>query len=445
MTPDLVRRMSAPVPRYTSYPTAPHFSASVGPMNFGEGLRRLTPSQALSLYVHIPFCAQLCWYCGCNTKATRNTETIQRYLEHLKTEILMVAALVPGDKPLTHIHWGGGSPNSLSAAQIRSLADTLRKSFHFGSDAEFAVEIDPRWLDDDQISACADSGVNRASIGVQDFNPQVQTAINRVQSIEMTKRAVDELRKAGVGGVNIDLVYGLPHQTRDSVANTITEVIKLEPDRIALFGYAHLPSRAKHQSMINESTLPDSVERFAQSRRAQRLLTEAGYVTIGLDHFARPGDKLASGEIKRNFQGYTTDKADALIGVGASSISQLPTGYFQNAVPRQDYERRVTDTGLATVKGILLTDEDKMRASVIERLMCDFEFSRSSLQNVFGQRAQTVIEEAEQLLASDQEGLVEKTPDGFRVTPRGQPFVRAIAACFDAYLESGNVRFSAGV
>jgi oxygen-independent coproporphyrinogen-3 oxidase len=187
------------------------------------------------------------------------------------------------------------------------------------------------------------------------------------------------------------------------------------------------------------------VERFAQSRRAQRLLTEAGYVTIGLDHFARPGDKLASGEIKRNFQGYTTDKADALIGVGASSISQLPTGYFQNAVPRQDYERRVADTGLATVKGILLTDEDKMRASVIERLMCDFEFSRSSLQNVFGPRAQTVIEEAEQLLASDQEGLVEKTPDGFRVTPRGQPFVRAIAACFDAYLESGNVRFSAGV
>ncbi len=445
MTPDLVRRMSAPVPRYTSYPTAPHFSASVGPMDFGEGLRRLTPSQALSLYVHIPFCAQLCWYCGCNTKATRNTDTIQRYLEHLRTEILMVAALVPGNKPLTHIHWGGGSPNSLSAAQIRSLADTLCKSFHFGSETEFAVEIDPRWLDDDQIAAFADSGVNRASIGVQDFNPQVQTAINRVQSVEMTKRAVDGLRKAGVGGVNIDLVYGLPHQTRDSVANTIMEVIKLEPDRIALFGYAHLPSRAKHQSMIDESTLPDSVERFAQSRRAQRLLTEAGYVTIGLDHFARPGDKLASGEIKRNFQGYTTDKADALIGVGASSISQLPTGYFQNAVPRQDYERRVADTGLATVKGILLTDEDKMRASVIERLMCDFEFSRSSLQNVFGQRAQTVIEEAEQLLASDQEGLVEKTPDGFRVTPRGQPFVRAIAACFDAYLESGNVRFSAGV
>lgn len=445
MTPDLVRRMSAPVPRYTSYPTAPHFSASVGPMDFGEGLRRLTPSQALSLYVHIPFCAQLCWYCGCNTKATRNTDTIQRYLEHLRTEILMVAALVPGNKPLTHIHWGGGSPNSLSAAQIRSLADTLRKSFHFGPETEFAVEIDPRWLDDDQIAAFADSGVNRASIGVQDFNPQVQTAINRVQSFEMTKRAVDGLRKAGVGGVNIDLVYGLPHQTRDSVANTIMEVIKLEPDRIALFGYAHLPSRAKHQSMIDESTLPDSVERFAQSRRAQRLLTEAGYVTIGLDHFARPGDKLASGEIKRNFQGYTTDKADALIGVGASSISQLPTGYFQNAVPRQDYERRVADTGLATVKGILLTDEDKMRASVIERLMCDFEFSRSSLQNVFGQRAQTVIEEAEQLLASDQEGLVEKTPDGFRVTPRGQPFVRAIAACFDAYLESGNVRFSAGV
>lgn len=445
MTPDLVRRMSAPVPRYTSYPTAPHFSASVGPMEFAEGLRRLTPSQALSLYVHIPFCAQMCWYCGCNTKATRNVNTIQHYLEHLKTEILMVAALVPGDKPLSHIHWGGGSPNSLSAAQIRVLSETLRTSFHIGPETEFAVEIDPRWLDDDQITAFAESGVNRASIGVQDFNPDVQTAINRVQSVEMTKRAVDELRKAGVGGVNIDLVYGLPHQTRDSVANTIEEVIRLAPDRIALFGYAHLPSRAKHQSMIDETTLPDSVERFAQSRRAQRLLTEAGYVTIGLDHFAKPGDPLARGDIKRNFQGYTTDKAQALIGVGASSISQLPTGYFQNAVPRQDYERRVADTGLATVKGVLLTEDDKMRANVIERLMCDFEFSRSSLQNVFGERAQPLIEEAEQLVASDQEGLVEKTPDGFRVTPRGQPFVRAIAACFDAYLETGNARFSAGV
>lgn len=445
MTPDLVRRMSAPVPRYTSYPTAPHFSSSVGSSEFADGLSRLTPSQALSLYVHIPFCAQLCWYCGCNTKATRNTDTIQHYLEHLLTEILKVAALVPGDRPSSHIHWGGGSPNSLSAAQIRTLSETLRTSFRIGPETEFAVEMDPRWLDDDQIRAFADSGVNRASIGVQDFNPEVQTAINRVQSVEMTKRAVDALREAGVRGVNIDLVYGLPHQTRDSVANTIGEVIRLDPDRIALFGYAHLPSRAKHQSMIDETTLPGSVERFGQSRRAQRLLVDAGYVAIGLDHFARPQDPLATGDIKRNFQGYTTDKAEALIGVGASSISHLPTGYFQNAVPRQDYERRVETTGLATVKGILLSDDDRMRGSVIERLMCDFEFSRSSLRDAFGERAVSVIEEAEQLVASDQEGLVEKTSDGFRVTKRGQPFVRAIASCFDAYLDTGNVRFSAGV
>jgi len=445
MTTDLVRRMSAPVPRYTSYPTAPHFSSKVGAMEFGEGLRRLKPSQALSLYVHIPFCAEMCWYCGCNTKATRNTNTIQNYLDHLKTEILMVAALIPGDRPLTHVHWGGGSPNSLSPDQIRILASALRDAFHIGPQTEFAVEIDPRWLDDEQIRAFAESGVNRVSIGVQDFNPKVQAAINRHQSVDLTRRAVDGFRAAGVKGINIDLVYGLPHQTRESVENTIREVIKLSPDRIALFGYAHLPSRARHQRMIDEHTLPDSIERFAQSRAAERLLIEAGYVAIGLDHFARPDDRLASGNIKRNFQGYTTDSAEALIGIGASSISQLPTGYYQNAVPRADYERRVKDTGLATVKGILLSDDDRMRASVIERLMCDFEFSGSSLQRTFGERARPIIAEAEQLVASDHEGLVEKTSDGFRVTPRGQPFVRAIASCFDAYLDRGDARYSTGV
>jgi oxygen-independent coproporphyrinogen-3 oxidase len=287
--------------------------------------------------------------------------------------------------------------------------------------------------------------VNRASVGVQDFNPQVQSAINRVQSVEMTAQAVNGMRDAGVKGVNIDLVYGLPHQTEESVANTIEEVICLAPDRIALFGYAHLPSRAKHQSMIDETTLPGTMERYRQSRRAERLLIEAGYVSVGLDHFAKPGDALASGEIKRNFQGYTTDKADALIGVGASSISQLPTGYYQNAVPRADYERRVRDTGLATVRGILLSDDDKMRASVIERLMCEFEFSKSSLQSVFGDLAKPVIDKAEELVAADEEGLVERTADGFRVTELGQPFVRAIASCFDAYLGKGNSTFSAGV
>jgi oxygen-independent coproporphyrinogen-3 oxidase len=414
-------------------------------MDFGEGLRSLSPSQALSLYVHIPFCAQLCWYCGCNTKATRNTDTIETYLQHLLTEILMVAAVVPGARPMGHIHWGGGSPNSLSADQIRRLAETLHKSFAIGADTEFAVEIDPRWLDQDQIKAFAEAGVNRASVGVQDFNPQVQSAINRVQSVEMTERAVNGMREAGVKGVNIDLVYGLPHQTEESVANTIEEVIRLAPDRIALFGYAHLPSRAKHQSMIDETTLPGTMERYRQSRRAEHLLIEAGYVTVGLDHFAKPDDALASGEIKRNFQGYTTDKADALIGVGASSISQLPTGYYQNAVPRADYERRVSDTGLATVRGILLSDDDKMRASVIERLMCEFEFSKSSLQSVFGDLAKPVIDKAEELMAADEEGLVERTSDGFRVTVLGQPFVRAIASCFDAYLGKGNSTFSAGV
>ncbi len=445
MTPELVRRMSAPVPRYTSYPTAPHFSTQVGATAFRKGLRGLSPSQALSLYVHIPFCAQMCWYCGCNTKATRNRETIETYFQHLQAEILMVASLVPGDKPLAHIHFGGGSPNSLSADQIRRLGETLHASFGIGLETEFAVEIDPRWLDDDQMSAFAEVGVNRASVGVQDFNPQVQSAINRMQSVETTERAVRGMRAAGVSGVNIDLVYGLPHQTEESVANTIEEVIRLSPDRIALFGYAHLPSRAKHQTLIDETTLPDTMARYRQSRRAEILLTKAGYVTVGLDHFAKPGDSLASGEIKRNFQGYTTDQGEVLIGVGASSISKLPTGYYQNAVARADYERRVTETGLATVKGILLSDDDRMRAGVIERLMCAFDFSKTSLQSTFGALAQPLIDTADELVSADAEGLVERTADGFRVTEQGQPFVRAIASCFDAYLGKGHSTFSAGV
>ncbi len=449
MTPDLVRRMSAPVPRYTSYPTAPHFKDTVGADDFERSLSTIDPSLALSLYLHVPFCAELCWYCGCSTKATRNTATIANYARHVETEIRTVSSLVPGAKRTTHIHWGGGSPNSLSPHDITTLAACLKENFQTGPETEFAVEIDPRWLDDAQVAAFRDAGVNRASIGVQDFNPAVQVAINRMQSVELTRSCIDRLRDAGVTGINIDLVYGLPHQTRDSVARTIEEVIALAPDRIALFGYAHLPSRARHQRMIDESALPGSVERFGQSRRAQHLLRSAGYVAIGLDHFAKPTDPLAKGNIGRNFQGYTTDTAAALIGFGASSISNLPDGFFQNAVPRQDYERRIVERGLATVRGVILTTEDKVRAAVIQRLMCDFELSRSRLERDFGSTAgdliDTVMLEADDVVQSDCEGLVERTSDGIRLTPKGEPFVRSVAACFDAYLDGGQTRYSSGV
>jgi oxygen-independent coproporphyrinogen-3 oxidase len=449
MTPEIVRRMSAPVPRYTSYPTAPHFSSAIGAGVYEHNLKQLARDDVVSLYVHVPFCAELCWYCGCSTKATRNPETISAYAATVEQEIANVRARLGKQHTATHIHWGGGSPNSLSPNDIRRLATALKDNFTTTNETEFAVEIDPRWLTAEQVAAFAEVGVNRASIGVQDFDVRVQAAINRMQSIEQTRDTIEQLRTAGVNGINIDLVYGLPHQTRSSVARTIEEVIRLAPDRIALFGYAHLPSRARHQRMIDERALPDTVERFGQSRRAQRLLTAAGYVAVGLDHFALPHDPLASGRVARNFQGYTTDTANTLIGFGASAISRLPGGYFQNAVPRADYERRIAQEGLATVRGIELSLEDRVRASVIERLMCAFELSRQQLEEIYGNEARDVIDtvmlEADEVVNSDTEGLVKATADGFRLTPRGEPFVRSIAACFDTYLGKSQTLYSQGV
>lgn len=438
MTPEFVRRMSAPLPRYTSYPTAQQFTPRVGKLEYAKSLQNLSPATALSLYIHIPFCSELCWYCGCSTKAVKSREPIRAYLDTLKIEMTKVAALLQPPLAVTHIHWGGGTPNILDASEIRELAKTVRELFGISTSAEFAVEIDPRSFSSEQAKAFADAGVNRISVGVQDFDPAVQKAINRVQSFEVTERAISSLRAAGIPAVNIDLVYGLPHQTRQSVERTITEVIRLKPDRIALFGYAHLPSRAKHQSLIDESVLPDVVERFAQSRRAERLLEAAGYIAIGLDHFAKPEDPLSSIRVRRNFQGYTTDEAEVLLGFGASAISKLPEGYFQNAVPRQDYLRRISDSGLATSRGVLLTEEDRVRAFVIERLMCAHEFSERAIIGKFGKAAEPVIDDASNLLRAENEGLIEGSGDGFRLTPKGKPFVRAIAACFDAYLNAGS-------
>jgi oxygen-independent coproporphyrinogen-3 oxidase len=444
-TPELVKRYAAPVPRYTSYPTAPHFNPGVGRDDYAAWLAALPAGARLSLYLHVPFCERLCWYCGCNTKATQRYEPVVRYLKPLRAEIGNVASRVPARHTVTHVHWGGGSPSILSPGDIRALAAVLQDCFSFGDNAEFAVEVDPRNLDDARIEAFARGGINRVSIGVQDFDPRVQAAINREQSFETTRRAVEGFRAHGVRGINIDLVYGLPHQTRDGVEETIGRVLELQPDRIALFGYAHLPERIRHQSQIDNAALPDAVERFAQSSRVARQLNAAGYVRIGLDHFAKPTDPLATAPVNRNFQGYTTDGADTLIGLGASSIGRFAEGYVQNAVSTGEYERLIAEYGLAVVRGFRLSLEDRVRASVIERLMCDFRFSARDLQERFGEAAAPVLEDVDQLLASDRAELVERTPDGFEVTERGKPFVRSIAACFDTYLGRGAARHATGV
>ncbi len=447
MQHEVVKKFSAPVPRYTSYPTAPHFSSDIGAAQYRRWLAAIPEGEAISLYVHIPYCDELCWYCGCNTKATRKYTPVAEYLGVLEKEIRAVGAIVGKGKPVTHMHWGGGSPSILSAADIANLSRLLRENFTFAPDAEIAVEVDPRNLADDKFEAFARAGVNRVSIGVQDFSEAVQKAINRHQGFDLTERAIRRFRDVGVKSINLDLVYGLPLQTRESVENTIRQVLTLAPDRIALFGYAHLPSRLVHQKMIKDEDLPAPMQRFEQSNASADMLIEAGYVRIGLDHYAKPTDTLASGNFARNFQGYTTDDAETLIGLGASSIGKLKQGYVQNAVAVAEYTRRIADGGIATAKGIALSRDDEVRAHVIAELLCRLKFSAADIANRYGADAGPIIEEARGLIANDNDGLLTAsgTDGSFEVTEKGRLFVRSICAKFDAYLGKSTATHASGV
>ena len=435
MNPDLVKSYSAPAPRYTSYPTAQQFSPAVQSTQYAEWLSQLSDGVKLSIYCHIPYCQSLCWYCGCTTKALRRYDPVAAYMETIRREIANVAALVPVNHEITHIHWGGGTPNILQPADIGRLTGTLRRLYRVAIDAEFAVEIDPRHLDPCQVTAFALAGVNRVSIGVQDFDPAVQAAINREQSFEMTHRAISMFRERGIASINVDLVYGLPRQTCDSVSRTIRKVLTLRPDRIATFGYAHLPSRLVHQRLIDNATLPDALERFAQSQLLAKLLTDAGYLRVGMDHFALPTDHLASKALKRNFQGYSTEQADALLGFGASAIGQLPQGFVQNATATGEYITKIGKSRLAAVRGVALTDDDRARGAAIEQLMCQMEFEQTPLVARFGNAATPVIKIAGDLISADTNGFIVRTSDGFAITPAGRPFVRTICTAFDRYFQ----------
>lgn len=449
MDEDLIRKHAAPVPRYTSYPTAPHFHPGISGDIYRDWLRALEPGATISLYVHIPFCDRLCWFCACNTKQVRQYAPLARYLEALHREIETVAALIDGKARVSAVHYGGGSPTMLELRDMVALDALLRSRFRFLPEAEIAVEIDANDMDDARFDALAAIGLTRASLGVQDFDAKVQQAINRQQSFEDTRAVVEAVRKRGAASVNLDLLYGLPHQTVESVAATAEQALTLGPDRLALFGYAHVPWMKKHQTMIDEAVLPGPVERFRQFSRAASVIASAGYEAVGLDHFARPADEMAiacrDGWLRRNFQGYTCDRADALIGLGASSVSQTPEGYVQNAPAAADYERRVSSGELATVRGIELSPSDRMRSWVIERLMCDLSFSRCELLSKFGEAARPILDEADYLAVADCDGFFEKRGNRFAVTERGRPFVRSIAASFDRYLQTGTGRHSAAV
>jgi len=429
-------RLAAPVPRYTSYPTANHFTNDIEPNDYADWLAEIDESARLSIYLHIPFCHSLCWYCACSTKATRKYPPIRRYVDTLLKELNTVADLLPSRLAVSHLHWGGGSPTLLAPEEVDRIAQALGSRFAIERDAEHAVEIDPRALGLEQIAAFSAAGMNRASLGVQDFDPGVQAAIGREQSYEMTRRAVDALRAAGVGAINIDLVYGLPRQTLKSLAATVRKVVSLGPTRIAVFGYAHLPARVPNQRLIDASALPDVVARFEQAQMIAALLAENGYKAVGLDHYALPGDPLARQQVHRNFQGYTTDAATALLGFGASAIGKLPRGYVQNAASTHDYERRIASHGLATARGCELTPDDHVRAFAIERLMCDFRLSTRALTERFGATALPTVFRIRDLVRRDTDGLLESTEDGVRVTDRGRPFVRTICAGLDRYFGS---------
>jgi len=418
----LIDKYSTAVPRYTSYPTAPQFSPKIDNSVYSQWLSTLGKGQTLSLYVHIPYCDRLCWFCACHTKHTLQYAPVKTYLEALHCEIEAVGRRVSPDAIVTSLHLGGGSPTMVKPEDMIALALLLKSNFTFSPDAEISVEMDPNDLDEARFDTLAAIDMTRASLGIQDFDPQVQNAINRIQTFEQTRHVVESVRKRGVRSVNCDVLYGLPFQTIESVKKTIDAVISLDPDRIALFGYAHVPWMKKHQVMIKDETLPDVYARFAQMQDAGARLLDSGYQAIGIDHFAKPGDGMAiaacKGTLKRNFQGYTNDQADALIGLGASAIGQLPQGHIQNSAATADYMRMAHATGLAAVRGVELSEEDRLRAWAIERLMCDFEFSFSGLRQHFGQRGLDLVQEARSRAILDVDGFVALEKDRFVIRER---------------------------
>lgn len=449
MSESLLAKYSGAVPRYTSYPTAPHFHEGVGCDIYAQWLTSLHAGQTLSLYIHIPYCDRLCWFCACHTKHTLKYEPIAAYLVALKREIAAVSRLVSRDVRVIALHFGGGSPTMLRPQDMVDLMADLRGCFTFADDAEISVEMDPNDLDEPRYDALARIGMTRASLGVQDFNPKVQKIINRIQTFEQTRSVVEAVRLRGVRSVNCDILYGLPYQTVATLESTVLDILSLDPDRVALFGYAHVPWMKKHQTMIPEASLPGVGERYRQMSRAAAMLLDAGYEAIGIDHFAKPADSLAvaarTGRLRRNFQGYTDDPADALIGFGASSIGELPQGYVQNMPATGEYERMAHAGGLTAVRGVAFTGEDRVRGHVIERIMCDFGFDFATVRAAFPAGAENVIGEAKLFATGDQDGICRIESGGFRVTERGKPLARSIAAVFDSYLGNGKGRHSIAV
>ena len=446
MTDDIIAKYGdARLPRYTSYPTAPKFSSDIGAPDYAGWIKGIGAGTT-SLYLHIPFCRSMCWYCGCHTTITEKDQPILDYLDILKREIEMVATRAGDALDVREIHFGGGTPTIIEPCEFVGLMSLLRQNYRLHAKANVSVEIDPRTLTMEMAAALGEGGVTRASLGVQSFDPVVQKAINRIQSEETTAAAVEALRRNDIGGINFDLIYGLPHQTVASCRETVRAAIAMRPERFAVFGYAHIPSFKKHQRLIDENALPDAQARHEQAEAIAEALVAAGYGRIGLDHFALPEDELAiaaaNGQLRRNFQGYTTDNCDALLGFGASSIGRVAEGYVQNEVPPGSYARKVSSGELPTAKGYRLTREDRLRAHVIERLMCDFAADIPAIAAAHGFSPDMLLGPNQRLRDMAEDGLISLENGMIRLDGAYRFLVRTVAATFDSYLADSQRTFS---
>lgn len=440
-----VRRLATlQVPRYTSYPTAAEFAPLAGSEDHRRWLAQLDGSEAISLYLHVPYCRDICLYCGCHTKKTNREDTVEGYREALEREIRLAGSQLKTRVPVARLHWGGGTPSILGGEGLASVVAVLREHFEFEPGFEHAIELDPRYVTAELAAALASLGVNRASLGVQDVNPLVQAAIGRLQPLSVVQGAVAALRAAGINHLNFDLIYGLPLQTVESLRKTCATVIALRPDRIAYYGYAHLPERKANQRRIDAATLPDADARFEQAQTIAEEFQQHGYLKIGIDHFARPEDPLAKaaaeGRLHRNFQGYTDDDRNILVAFGASAISEFHDGYVQNIVDVPTYVRTVNSGTMPSARGCRIDSVDRTRARIIESLLCQFRADLAALAP-----GESFSEELALLQPFVADGLARIEGTAVVVTPPGRAVARVIASVFDLYLRQRTGRFSVAV
>lgn len=449
ITPEVLARYNKPGPRYTSYPTVPAWTEEFGEAEYREALNDLATrtEDPISLYVHLPFCAERCTYCGCNATVTTRTDVVDKYLDHLEQELALVVPQMGAQRRVVQMHWGGGTPNFLNQPQMERLVGLLNKHFAIDSDGEVAIEFDPRIGSIEQLEQIRELGFNRISFGVQDINPVVQEAIGRIQPFEQTEKLFRASRELGFSSVNVDMVYGLPKQTDESFRDTLLAIRDLRPDRIACFSYAHVPWVKPNQKLIDVTALPDTFTKFSLFRMAIDMMGEVGYDWVGMDHFAQRDDELAIAarerRLHRNFMGYTTRPASNMIAFGMSSISDLVGRFAQNEPHLGKYQKMVAAGKLPIVKGYKLTEDDLMRRQVILHLMCNLELPYDLTRTNYGMSLQDALgEDLERMEAYVEDGFIELLPDRIQVTPLGRFFVRLLAMELDAHLAKTSQRIA---